>query len=174
MRILHPRAALEGEVTDLRARSDGSVEAVITPSRPPTGGLPAANRGVIAAVFLRRDAGHLTLPSWRAHVRLVGALVMSGKQRVLKRVFSERIGGRRWRSGPQFGAGTRPTAQTAASRAASGQAFDLRAATGRPTCQDFATRLAAQSFFEAHRHLPGWNVSGLDNDHDGSACDALP
>ena len=38
-------------------------------------------------------------------------------------------------------------------------------------CADFATHAEAQAYFNSHG--PG-DPSGLDRDHDGRACEALP
>jgi hypothetical protein len=46
--------------------------------------------------------------------------------------------------------------------------------TGDVDCSDFATHAAAQQWFVDHGGSPSNNVSGLDRDHDGIACESLP
>jgi len=41
-------------------------------------------------------------------------------------------------------------------------------------CSDFATEAEAQSYFESDGGSAAYNVDGLDSDHDGEACEALP
>lgn len=41
-------------------------------------------------------------------------------------------------------------------------------------CSDFATQEDAQAFFDRNGGSPSNNVSGLDNDGDGIACEGLP
>lgn len=47
---------------------------------------------------------------------------------------------------------------------------------GRPDrdCSDFATQEDAQEYFEENGGSASNNVDGLDNDHDGIACESLP
>jgi len=41
-------------------------------------------------------------------------------------------------------------------------------------CSDFATQAEAQQYFDSHGGSPTNNVDGLDNNHDGIACQSLP
>jgi len=46
--------------------------------------------------------------------------------------------------------------------------------TGDVNCSDFATHAAAQQWFIDHGGSPSNNVSNLDRDHNGIACESLP
>jgi hypothetical protein len=48
------------------------------------------------------------------------------------------------------------------------------ALTGRVHCRDFATHLAAQQWFVNHGGSASRDVSGLDANHNGLACEDLP
>lgn len=41
-------------------------------------------------------------------------------------------------------------------------------------CSDFATQEDAQEYFLSNGGSPSNNVDGLDDDHDGVACESLP
>lgn len=45
---------------------------------------------------------------------------------------------------------------------------------GDKNCPDFATHAEAQAYFDGKGGSPSNNVDGLDRDHDGIACEALP
>lgn len=41
-------------------------------------------------------------------------------------------------------------------------------------CSDFNTQQEAQAYFNANGGSPSNNIDGLDDDHDGIACESLP
>jgi hypothetical protein len=52
--------------------------------------------------------------------------------------------------------------------------YEYPCEAGDCNCPDFPTHAEAQRIFEKHGGSPSNNWSGLDNDHDGIACENLP
>ena len=105
LHVLARCRAVSGRVVAIHHDTDGDLHIYLDTGGALTNAANRAAHGALVVEFMPRDGGHLPAPAVGDHIRLTGAWVLDAEHgwREIHPVWSERLRGVTYHSGPQFG-----------------------------------------------------------------------